>query len=201
MIRNVVFDLGGVVVEWNPEKIIRSWPGDNSPFGKLEQSPFFREVWSDFDRGVLSREEVIRKAMEITGCSYREACGFLDHLKESLVDIPETIALIRQLSEKGYRLFCLSNMSVDIYEYLKERPVFRLFEGKLISAEEGVIKPDPAIFRLLLDRYALLPQETLFIDDLAPNAEAAARLGIHTICFTADRRGYDQIKAMTVSST
>ena len=87
-------------------------------------------------------------------------------------------------------------MSVEYYDYLKDREVFSYFEGQIISALEHVIKPEEAIYRLLLERYGLQAEKTLFIDDLKPNVAAAERLGIHTVHFADRQWGIQKIKEM-----
>ncbi len=129
-----------------------------------------------------------------TGRTYAECWDFMEYIKHFLVNIPETEALIRELAGEGYRLFCLSNMSAEYYDYMKDRDVFRLLEGHLISAHEKVIKPEEAIYQLLLERYGLKAEETLFIDDLKPNVEAAERLGIRTVHFTDRNKGVREVR-------
>lgn len=194
MIKNVVFDLGGVVVEWNPERLLEAYPGDKELPLALFRGGFFERYWTQFDRGVLTQTEVSAEMSRFTGRTYAECWDFMEYIKHFLVDIPETVELIRELAGQGYRLFCLSNMSAEYYDYMKEREVFRMFEGHLISAHEKVIKPEEAIYRLLLERYGLKAEETLFIDDLKPNVEAAERLGIHTVHFSDRRQGIGQVR-------
>lgn len=193
MIKNIIFDLGGVVVSWQPEEILKTFTGNPALPGLIKQSPFFLDIWAEFDRGTIDKAGLIKQAAQISGCSEEECEAFLDHIKSSLTDIPQTASLIRSLSESGYRLFCLSNMSIDFYDYLKERDVFSYFEGQVISAKERLIKPDARIYELILDRYNLQASETLFIDDLEANINAARACGIHTVHFTGGEQVYTDI--------
>lgn len=194
MIKNIVFDLGGVVVEWHPEHLLEAYPGDKELPLALFRGGFFERYWTQFDRGVLTQTEVSAEMSRFTGRTYAECWDFMEYIKHFLVNIPETEALIRELAGEGYRLFCLSNMSAEYYDYMKDRDVFRLLEGHLISAHEKVIKPEEAIYRLLLERYGLKAEETLFIDDLKPNVEAAERLGIRTVHFTDRNKGVREVR-------
>ena len=196
MIKNIVFDLGGVVVEWHPERLLEAYPGDKELPLALFRGGFFERYWTQFDRGVLTQTEVSAEMSRFTGRTYAECWDFMEYIKHFLVNIPETEALIRELAGEGYRLFCLSNMSVEYYDYLKDREVFSYFEGQIISALEHVIKPEEAIYRLLLERYGLQAEKTLFIDDLKPNVAAAERLGIHTVHFADRQWGIQKIKEM-----
>jgi putative hydrolase of the HAD superfamily len=189
MIKNIIFDLGGVVVDWRPALILQTFTGNPVLTRYVSDNGFFREPWTGFDRGTTSKEELLREASRLSGCPVADCAALLEHVKRSLVDIPETAELIAGLSRRGFRLYCLSNMSVDHYNYLKERPVFGYFHGQVISALEGMLKPERAFYELILERYQLLPGETLFVDDLERNIQAARALGIHTVHFTDKTAG------------
>ena len=118
--KNVVFDLGGVVVDWSPERLMEEYTGDRA-------MP---------DRGTIDQVNIVREMSVFSGRPYAECWDFVEFIKHSLRDIPQTQCLIKELAGKGYRLFCLSNMSLEFYDYLKEREVFRYFEGQIISAHE-----------------------------------------------------------------
>lgn len=189
---NVIFDLGGVVIDWNPQRII-----DNFKDPKLTEylfhKGFFEEHWTEFDRGMLTQEEIVGKMAEFTGHPEENCRDFVEFIKKSLIDIPRTVDLIKELSGKGYKLYCLSNMSIEFYDYLKVRDVFDYFDGQIISGLEKMVKPDEAIYRLIIDRYNLVPEESLFIDDLKPNIEAANAVGLKTVHFHDREKGYVEI--------
>lgn len=193
MIDAIIFDLGGVVVDWSPEKIFATFEGNSSLVEQIRQSPFFVDIWSEFDKGNISQAELIRQATEISGEPEAECSRFLEHIKLSLTDIPATQQLIPRLAAAGYRLFCLSNLSVEFYEYLREREVFRYFEGQVISAQEHLAKPDPAIYQLIINRYQLTPSSTLFIDDMEANIRAAQAAGVQTIHFADKEKGMQEL--------
>ena len=88
-------------------------------------------------------------------------------------------------------------MSVEYYDYLKDRKVFSFFEGRIISALEHTIKPEKEIYQILFDRYHLVPEETLFVDDLIANIEAAHALGIQTVHFTDRIAAVEKIRELT----
>lgn len=191
--KNIVFDLGGVVVDWSPQRLLSEYPGDKELPVSLFERGFFQEYWTDFDRGTVSQEKMVEEMSDFAKRSFSECMEFVEYVKHSLDDIPKTVNLIKYLSSEGYNLYCLSNMSLEFYDYLKVREVFSYFDGQIISALEKVIKPEPEIYLRLVERYRLNPEETLFIDDLNKNIEAAKELGFQTVLFADREQGYDQI--------
>lgn len=191
--KNVVFDLGGVVVDWNPQRLLKEYPGDQALPVSLFEKGFFQEYWVDFDRGTVSQEKMVEEMSRFSHRPFQECWDFVELIKHSLNDIPKTVSLIKRLSAEGYNLYCLSNMSVEFYDYLKVREVFTYFNGQIISALEKLVKPEPGIYMRLVERYGIRPEETLFIDDLSQNTEAAEKLGFHTVLFADREKGYEQI--------
>ncbi|MGL5683987.1 MAG: HAD family hydrolase [Marinifilaceae bacterium] len=191
--KNIIFDLGGVVVDWSPEKVLNGYPGDKQFIIDLFEGGFFNNYWVEFDRGTLTQEQVQFEMSRFSGRPYEECQDLVDYIKYSLTDIPETVDLIKSLSNEGYNLYCLSNMSNEFYDYLKERDVFTYFKGQIISAHEKLVKPEPEIYQLILDRFDLRADESLFIDDLQANVDAAQELGIHTVRFAPRDKGYRDI--------
>ena len=135
--------------------------------------------WEEYDRGTSTLDKVTDTLCAMHGCPRAECEA---NLRRS-IDLQETVKpteqLVYDLKAAGYKLYVLSNMSREFIEFLRRFPVYRLFDGEVVSCEEGAVKPEPRIYEILLERYALNPAETLFIDDRKANIEAAERLGIH----------------------
>lgn len=193
-IKNVIFDLGGVVVKWDPVGVLNSFKGDPAITRYIRERGFFADYWKDYDKGTLSREKLVERTAALIGCSEESCEEFILHVMHSLDTLPGTEELIKELSGKGYRLYCLSNMSVEFYDYLKVRDVFNYFDGQIISALEHMVKPDREIYELILNRFHLKAEESLFIDDLLPNIEAARKLGIQTVHFSLRPNIYETIR-------
>jgi putative hydrolase of the HAD superfamily len=184
-IRNVIFDLGGVLLEWNPAVILERCYADAASRQAVREGLFRHGDWRAFDRGELSEAELIARAGRRTGRSTAELARVLDSVRESLAEKSQTVGVLRELSGRGVPLYCLSNMPSSVFAYVRRRHGFwDAFRGIVISGEVGKIKPDPAIFVHLLERYALAAGESVFIDDLPQNIEAARDLGLHTILFS-----------------
>ena len=183
-VRNVVFDFGGVLVRWQPREIIDAFYRDPLLRERLRREVFQHPDWLDMDRGTLAEEAALERFAERLDRPREELVRLLDHVRESLAPIPDSIALLRALEARGVPLYGLSNISVENFAYLRERDAhWGLFRGIVISAEVKMVKPEARIFEHLCQAHRLVPGETVFIDDLVANTEAAARLGFRTVLF------------------
>ena len=181
---NVIFDLGGVVVRWEPDAIIASVFDDPAVRATVRHDIVAHPDWLDLDRGTLSYEDATRRAAERTGLPGREIAHFLDRVPPLLTPIPETVALMHRVKARGHSLYCLSNMPTRSIEYLERvHDFWSVFTGKVISSRVKLVKPDPAIYAHLLKTYALSPVETAFIDDVPVNLAAAEKFGIRALRF------------------
>jgi putative hydrolase of the HAD superfamily len=181
---NLIFDLGGVVVRWDPDAIIAGVFKDEDAKARVRAGVFGHADWLELDRGTLPREQAIARAAQRTGIAAAEVRRLLLAVPPSLVPIPETVELLYRLKRKGYPLYCLSNMHFASIEYLEKTHTFwDVFDGAAISCRLQLCKPEAGIYKHLLQRYRLEAQSTLFIDDVQENLDAAARLGIRTLRF------------------
>jgi FMN phosphatase YigB (HAD superfamily) len=184
-VRTVVFDFGGVLVRWQPEAVIASFYADEPSRALVREAVIRHPDWIEMDRGTLSESAAILRFAARMGRPADEMRAFMQHIKDSLTPLPDSIALLTELAERGVPLYGLSNMSAPIFALLKSRHGhWDRFRGIVVSGEVGLVKPDAEIFQHLVERYGLVPAETVFIDDHLPNIESARRLGFHTIHFT-----------------
>jgi putative hydrolase of the HAD superfamily len=183
-IRNIIFDLGGVVLHWNPDEILSRFQQDPERRAQLRQALFGHADWQLFDRGALTETQVLDRIEARLGRPRSELIAIVDAVREGLVEKPDTVRLIRSLHQRGIQLYCLSNMPASIYAHLRIRHAFwDLFSGIVISGEVQMIKPEPEVFAHLLQRFDLRPQQSVFVDDLPVNIQAATRAGLHTVLF------------------
>lgn len=184
MVRNVIFDLGGVVFDWNPDHIVSRVQPVPELQASLKEALFKHADWRMFDRGTITESELIERLQSRLGATRREVDAILDAVRNSLVEKPETIKLLRALQGQGTPLYCLSNMPASIYTHLRQRHHFwDAFSGIVISGEIQMMKPEPEVFLHLLTTFSLRPEESVFIDDLRANIESAKQVGLHTILF------------------
>ena len=177
MLKNIVFDLAGVVVARNPQRFPKHL---DEFFSFVFATPEggMPKFWEDYDRGVRSVYEVAEAVAEYRNCDIATAKANMLLAVEYQEEVAPTANLVEELKDRGYNLYVLSNMSREYIDFLRKLPVFRYFDKQIISCEEQLVKPEREIYELLLSRYGLNPAETIFVDDRKENVEAAAELGI-----------------------
>ena len=183
-IRNVIFDFGGVLLDWNPRYLYRSYFNDDALMEHFLANVCTFEWNADNDRGVPMAENVSR--LQVQFPEYAEPIAmFKERWSEMLHgEIAEGVALLREIKRRGYRLYGLTNWEAETIGVAYDRyDFFTLFDGIVVSGEEHVIKPEPEIYHRLLRRYDLRADECLFIDDNPQNTEAARALGIASVLF------------------
>lgn len=183
MIKNIIFDFGGVLMDWNQRHFYKKY------FQNDEKMEYFLEniatdEWNaEQDRG-RPLAEGTKILVEEHPTWETEIRAFYDNWTTMLKgDIPENVAALRALAETDFELFGLTNWSHETFPYaLANYDFFELFGGKIVvSGEEKLIKPDPKIWEVLLERYNISAEESIFIDDNSKNIEVAKSLGFHTI--------------------
>jgi putative hydrolase of the HAD superfamily len=198
-IRNVVFDVGNVIVRWDPALISARAFGDAKATPELVRSLFAHPLWLQLNRGEITEDEATRSYCDLLRLDARQMERFFFHVKDSQALIPGTVDLIERASKAGYRLFALSDNVREIVSYLRQRYDFwRHFEGVVLSCELGTLKPDAKIFDHLLGVFELEPRETIFIDDVARNVEGARAVNMHAIQFVDAARAEMDLAAYGV---
>ena len=193
-IKNVVFDLEGVVFARDPRK----FEPEFIKFFSYIMLPEMPRFWEEYDRGMSTYDEVITNLAEYNSCD-RELAE--KNLRRSILtqeEIPATKSLVEALKAAGYRLYVLSNMSLEFIEFLHTKEVYKNFEGEVVSCYEHIIKPEAEIYKILVDRYQLNEAETLFIDDRKANIEAAIESGWQGFHFDAHNpnESCDKLRSM-----
>ena len=178
-IKNIVFDLGGVVFARDPRKFEPEFIKFFS-FIALAKMPDF---WEGYARGDILYDEVVEHLARYNNCDKTLAEANLRRSILTQEEIPATKRLIEQLAVAGYNLYVLSNMSREFIDFLRRKEVYGHFRGDVVSCEEHIAKPDEAIYRRLLEKYDLVAEETLFVDDREANIEAAVSVGIEGYLF------------------
>jgi len=187
---NIVFDFAGVLFTWQPQALLaRLLPhhaGDSAAASALFDTFFegYGGDWGEFDRGTIEPGALADRIARRTGISRADVRRVIDAVPHELTPIEPTIALVRRLHTQGHALFFLSNMPAPYADHLETEHAFLdLFRAGLFSARVRMIKPEPAIFAHAQRVFAIDPADTLFIDDIAHNAQAARDAGWRALHF------------------
>ncbi|HZK61884.1 MAG TPA: HAD family phosphatase [Anaerovoracaceae bacterium] len=182
-IENVIFDFGGVLVEWNPRFLYRDYFQDAN-----EMEHFLRTVCTDEWNLEQDKGRTLVEGTQLLQKRFPE----FHHLIQLFYDkwetmlkgeFPETVSILYKLKEK-YKVYGLTNWSAETIDIAYERfPFFKAFDGIVVSGEEKMVKPDERLYHLLLDRYQLKAANTIFIDDNLINVIAAKKIGFYAIRF------------------
>lgn len=187
MIRNMVFDMGNVLVAYDDNRVCRQFMEEGTAeYDRVRAAVFGSQEWVLLDLGVITEEEGLeRMKNRLSGERERklaEQC-FLHWHEFCMWTIEGTEDLIRSLKEKGYGIYLCSNASVRLRTcYRKYIPAWDVFDGILFSAEEKLLKPQREIYERLFQKFSLKPEECFFIDDLQNNIDGAAACGMKGYC-------------------
>lgn len=186
-IKNVIFDMGNVLMRFDGPYFSAQFTDNEEDAAALNRALFASPVWNLLDSGTVSYDTMLRVArahLDERLWPNLDAC-FAGWAKYSS-PIEETNALVHELKDAGYGVYLLSNAGTRIHEQLDHMPAWELMDGAVVSAEERMMKPDPAVYQLLCGRYGLEPAECLFVDDNADNCEGARVAGMRAVRYTGD---------------
>lgn len=187
MIKNIVFDMGNVIIRFDPELFMVRLGLAEEDRKLLKRELFVSLEWSRMDRGSLTDEEaaeiVCRRVPERLHDAVRRLVGMWDR---PILPVEGMYELVEELRGMGYGIYLLSNASFRQHDYWPRVPASKFFDGTLISADVKLVKPQPEIYRLLCDKFSLVPEECVFIDDSTSNAEGAYFCGINALVFHGD---------------
>lgn len=196
MIKNLVFDLGNVLIEWNSEKILTYFEPEKERRQVLRQTIFESGVWHQTDKGELSLKEACEEVLTQLDASYHSAIkNIFYHWYEVVYVYSDLQERIRLWVAQDYRIYILST-TCEIFYHIEKAgllPIYPLLSGYILSSEVGVVKPEAEIYQKLLKKYNLNPVESVFIDDIQANLDTAAELGFETILSTSET---ENIRAM-----
>lgn len=184
MIKNIVFDIGNVLLHFNPKEYLIKKFTDRDKVEKILEIVFRSEEWLMLDRGTITELDAIKVLSERHHDHSELIKEAFNGWYDILSPMEETIEILKQLKEKGIDIYYLSNFHHLAFEYVTSKyEFFKLFDGGIVSYKENLLKPEKEIYMRLLEEYSLKPDETIFIDDTLANIQGANVLGINTIHF------------------
>ncbi len=187
MIRNIIFDMGQVLIRFDREHFLSRLGIQGEDRTTLMREVFLSLEWAQMDRGTLTEEQALVSICgRLPGHLHQAARKLVLEWDSPLLPVPGMYELIGELKAKGYGIYLLSNASLRQHDYWPRIPASRFFDGTLISAYEKLVKPQPELYRLLLERFSLEAEECLFVDDMPANVEGGVFCGIPGIVFHGD---------------
>ena len=182
MIKNIVFDLGNVLISFKPSEFLDKKGYSSEEKNIILNDIFNSQEWTRIDKGEITTPEAIDLISVKSSLKKAEISSFFDLRRDILYPVKQNIKILPALKKQGYRLYFLSNFPDDLFdEVYSGNAFFRYFSGGIISARVKAAKPDRKIFDILLEKYSLIPEECLFIDDIETNILTAKTVGMKAI--------------------
>ena len=184
MIKNIVFDIGNVLVDFGWKPFFEQFGITDEELDKIAKATVYDPIWNEIDRGVMSEEEILERFVANCPEMEEKIREIYENFQGLLKIFDYTRGWIIDLKRRGYKVYCLSNMSFkavrecwDALSFIEE------LDGYILSCDVKLTKPEPEIYKALFDKYNLKPEECIFIDDLQKNVDGGKAAGMHTILF------------------
>lgn len=183
MIKNIIFDLGNVILKGKPSIILENLNLDDEVYNDIKEK-FFND-WSKLDLGLISLDDYFYQ------CNFKSIIS--NEIKERLINYykyrsfnDDVLNILHDLKNKKYNIYLLSNNNKETANYLRKLDFYQDISGDVYSCDYNIIKPNIEIYNILLNKFNLIPQECLFIDDDQDNIETATKLGFKAIKYNSD---------------
>ena len=197
MIKNIIFDFGAVLVDWNPHHLYDSYFGDTTKaeWFLTEICPYEWNAQCDAGRPI---KDITAERVALFPEWEKEIRMYFDHWVDMMGDpIPGMEELVRDYKQRGYGVWGLTNWSAETLPLVRDDyPVFKLLDGYVVSGQEKVVKPDARLYRILLERFGLKAEECVFIDDNPANTAGAEAVGIKGIVFKGAENLREELEAV-----
>lgn len=199
MIRNIIFDVGNVLVEYSWERMLKALHITGEAYDAVAKATVLSPMWNELDRSLLSDEEILEGFIQNAPEYEKEIRLVWDNIPESIHCYDYSVEWVRKFRKKGYKTYILSNYSKRGYEATKqELPFVADMDGVLFSYEVKLVKPEPEIYQTLLKKFQLKPEECVFLDDNEKNIIAAREAGIHAIHFRNKEQAEAELEKLGV---
>lgn len=199
MIRNIIFDIGNVLTDYRWEGFLEDKGFDAEMIKKIAKASVLHPLWAEYDRGTWTDEQILDAFTKDAPELEKELHQAFGNITGLVTPRDYAIPWLQELKSKGYHVYYLSNFSrkaeAECSEALDFLPEM---EGGILSYREHLIKPEPGIYQLLLQRYGLKAEESVFLDDTLKNVQAAEEQGIHGIHFLTKEQAEEELRKLGV---
>ncbi len=183
MIKNIIFDMGGVLIDYNPEKTLYGM-FDKATADILLKEIFRNKIWADKDRGLIFPEDIMAAKKDVIPEEvYEKTSEMVDNFYPYMPPFEQMYGFVKTLKDNGYGIYLLSNASSDFHIRRQGIPALSLFDGVIVSADYKMLKPEKEIYEKLFSEFSLKPEECFFIDDVQANIEGAIAAGMDGHCY------------------
>lgn len=196
-IKNVVFDIGMVLIDFHWAKTMRELGICEEAIAHLGVHMMGHPLWNEMDLGVMAEDCIREQFKQISPQYAKEIDLFLGNMEHVVTDYPKSREWLQGLKDRGYRVYLLSNYPERMFlMHSKNYSFLPYTDGRVVSYECHLIKPDPRIYQLLCEKYDLLPGECVFLDDREENVFAARKLGFYGICVHNQEQAIAQLEQL-----
>lgn len=197
MIKNIIFDIGNTLLSFDPIGYLKKEFSNEEVLNSLYETIFKSPEWVSLDRGTITQKEAVMRFCSRQPSLEKEIKYIMGSWSKILIPMEESITLLNYLKSTGCSIYLLSNFHEKAFEYIYDKFSFiKEVNGMVISYRVKLLKPEKEIYELLLKKYSLKPDQSVFIDDFDKNVEAAEKLGIHGICFKDAKSVYGYINKL-----
>lgn len=199
MINTIIFDIGNVLADFTWKEYLESFGYTGEMLERIARASVMNEKWEEYDKGLMSDEEILQCFVDKDPEIEADIRRCFENVKGMVSRNDYAIPWIKELKQKGYKVLYLSNFSRKASQECADALDFIPYmDGGILSYRDKVIKPMPEIYKLLIDRYDLNPDECVFMDDTEINLKGAEAFGIHTILFRNKSQAEEELKKLGV---
>ena len=197
MIRNIVFDIGNVLAAFRWKEYTEELGFEGEAAERQARATTLDPLWREVDRGVMSLDDIITAMIAKDPEIEADIRLFFEDRRRLVMEYDYSRGWLEELKARGYLIYLLSNYSQDHFGYISRNfNFFGLEDGRVISFEEKLLKPDSRIYEVLLNRYGLKAEECVFLDDTPANIEGAVKIGMKGIVFESYKQGREELEKL-----